>query len=169
MTVADKIDHIINIEFKNKIALPSTYENPINKAILAVLKNEKADLPCTINVLITGDEEIREFNRDYRNINKATDVLSFPMQNFSGFGWEQMVSPEPDLETNYIPLGDIVVSMETVIRQAAEYKNSPEYELIYLIIHSTLHLLGYDHDSEENEKIMHDKNKTIAEKLNKGT
>jgi len=85
------------------------------------------------------------------------------MQDFYGAGWESLVHPEPDKESGMLPLGDILISIETAKKQALEYGNTDDYEIAYLIIHTTLHLLGYDHDCEENEKMMHEKNKLIIQ------
>jgi len=157
------MNHIINVYHENKT------ETSCNKVIESVcntvLQNEYVDTLCVINVLFTDDSGIRKYNRDYRSIDKATDVLSFPMQTFIEAGWSSHGELEFDEDTGELPLGDIIISMETVKRQSEEYGNSVEHETAYMIIHSTLHLLGYDHDNEKNEKIMHSKAKEILEML----
>jgi len=125
------------------------------------LSYEHVDVPCVVSVLITDDEGIRAYNYEYRGIDKATDVLSFPMQEFRYAGWKGISNPEFDESTGELTLGDIVISMETVKRQAKEYGNTIEHETVYMIVHSTLHLLGYDHADKRSEKIMHDKSKSI--------
>jgi len=140
----------------------------IEQAILETLTIEKVDILCVINVLITDDKGIKEYNREYRDIDKATDVLSFPMQTFKKAGWKGLTEPELDEDTGDLPLGDIVISLESSERQADEYGNKAAYELAYLTIHSTLHLLGYDHDNEINEKAMHKKNKRIIKEMSFG-
>ena len=133
----------------------------IERAVLFTLKSEAVDKTCEVNVLITDDCGIRGYNQNYRGIDKATDVLSFPMQAFLKAGWDGLSNAEIDEDTGDLPLGDIIISTQSVDRQAEEYGNSTEYETAYLIIHSTLHLLGYDHDNEFSEKTMHEKNKAI--------
>ena len=155
--------HTVNIISSKYEENSITYKNVIKDAVLSTLIFEKVDLSCCINIKISNDEEICEFNQKYRSIDNATDVLSFPMQEFSGAGWENISNPEPDMETGEIPLGDIILSLEKVKKQALEYNNTQEYETAYLLIHSTLHLLGYNHDNEENEKIMHLKSKQIIQ------
>ncbi|MCL2820064.1 MAG: rRNA maturation RNase YbeY [Oscillospiraceae bacterium] len=137
----------------------------ITKAVTEVLQYEKVDIPCNINVQITGDKKIREYNRNFRGMDKATDVLSFPLQEFTGVGWAFIDKSGFDVNSDIQQLGDIVISAESAKKQAAEYENSYEYELAYLIIHSTLHLLGYIHDDEEREKIMHSKTKNIIREM----
>jgi len=133
----------------------------IRRTVIAFLQSEALDVSCTVSVLVTDDDGIREYNSKYRGIDKATDVLSFPMQTFLKAGWCEHEKLDFDKETGMLPLGDIVISTNSVKKQAAEYENTVEYETSYLIIHSMLHLLGYDHDNEENEKIMHKKNKEL--------
>jgi len=129
------------------------------------LKNETVDKPCVINVLLTDDEGIREYNLKYRNINKPTDVLSFPMQIFRHAGWSGIKNIEVDKNTGELPLGDIIISVETVKKHAEAYGNKKEHETAYMIIHSTLHLLGYEHTEKTNEKMMHKKSKSIMRKM----
>jgi len=130
-----------------------------------VLQYEQADKPCVVCVLITDDEGIRDYNYEYRGIDKPTDVLSFPMQKFWQSGWSGIRNVEGDKSTGDIPLGDIIFSVETVKRHAIEYDKTIEHETIYMLIHSTLHLLGYDHDDESNERIMHEVTKRIMKNL----
>ena len=137
----------------------------IQKAVKATLNNEEVDTVCEANVLVTNDKGIRKYNCDYRGIDKATDVLSFPMQTFSKAGWSSISEPEPDRDTGYIPLGDIVASSETIKKHSDEYGKSIFDEWAYMIIHSTLHLLGYDHDNDHNEKAMFGKSDQIMQKM----
>ena len=164
-TGAQMLKHKVNVHCENNEALCGDYKSLIEKAINKALESENADTLCVVNVLITNDETIRAYNRDYRGIDSATDVLSFPMQELSDAGWSALRKPEYDEDTGDLPLGDIVISTETVIPQAKQYGNTNEYETAYLIIHSTLHLIGYDHDFDDNEKIMHNKAKMILKKL----
>ena len=118
----------------------------IRKCILAALDEEGVDVPCEINVLLTDDASIRAINKAYRNIDKATDVLSFPM--FELTPGELPGEEDADPGTGLVPLGDMVISLEHVAAQAKEYGHSNRRELAYLVTHSVLHLLGYDHLDE---------------------
>ena len=118
----------------------------IRRVIRTALAAEGVDFPCEVDVLVTGDEEIRELNREARQVDKATDVLSFP-----AFDLEPGELPGPedaDPGTGLVPLGDMMISLEHVAAQAKEYGHSNRRELAYLTVHSVLHLLGYDHMDE---------------------
>lgn len=124
----------------------------IRKCVDAVLLAEKVTVPCEINVLVTNDRGIQAINLASRNLDKPTDVLSFPM-----FQLEAGIQPEDwsgylDPETGLCPLGDMAISLERAISQAKEYGHSSRREIGYLTIHSMLHLLGYDHLDEGEEK-----------------
>ena len=106
---------------------------------------------CILNVVLTDDNEIRRINREFRHLDKATDVLSFPMNEFLP-GAYCGNNAERDPETGAVNMGDMVISCEHVIAQAEEYGHSVYRELAYLTIHSCLHLLGYDHVDEGEEK-----------------
>jgi len=154
MTGSRKIEHKIHTQNSGKVSQEGIDKAVISKAVLTTLQSEAVDMTCVVNILITDDEEIKKYNRDYRYIDKATDVLSFPMQIFTHAGWTGIDKPEPDEDTGELPLGDIVISSETIKRQAEEYRNTQENETAYMIVHSTLHLLGYDHDTDNNERVM---------------
>jgi len=117
----------------------------ILKCCRAVVKHKsEAPLP-EVSVTLVCDDEIRELNREYRGIDKSTDVLSFEM------GGEL--------------LGDIIISLPTAIRQAEEYNHSAEREIAFLTVHGLLHLLGYDHMNKKDEKVMLEKQEEILNKL----
>jgi probable rRNA maturation factor len=137
----------------------------VKKAVLATLWSESVDTLCVISVLLTDDKGIRKYNREYRGIDKATDVLSFPMQEFRQAGWGGCEAPELDEDTGDLPLGDIVLSMESAIKQAQRNKFTPERETALLIIHSTLHLLGYVHDDKAGEKEMQSRERSILKEM----
>ena len=124
----------------------------IRKCVEATLDAEGVNTPCEINVFVTNDKGIRAINAASRNIDKATDVLSFPMfQLVPGKlpeDWEEYLDPE----TNMCPLGDMAISLERAIAQAKEFGHSTRREIGYLTIHSMLHLLGYDHLDEGEQK-----------------
>ncbi len=122
----------------------------IRKVIRTALAAEGVDFPCEVDVLLTNDAGIQVINRDMRHLDKPTDVLSFPE-----FVLRPGVLPDTDAAdpgTGLVPLGDMVISMERVAAQAKEYGHSGRRELSYLVVHSVLHLLGYDHLDEGPEK-----------------
>jgi len=116
--------------------------------------------------MITDDENIRELNREHREIDRATDVLSFPMLELSP-GQKIEVSPlEIDPSTGAVMLGDIAISLERMCEQAKEYGHSEERELSFLTVHGILHLLGYDHErSEEDEKLHFSRQEEILDEM----
>ena len=124
----------------------------IRTCINAVLKAEGVTAKCEINVLVTDDAGIREINRTSRNIDSATDVLSFPMFELAPGELPADWTEYKDPDTGLVPLGDMVISMEHVAAQAKEYGHSNRRELAYLVVHSVLHLLGYDHLDEGPQK-----------------
>ena len=124
----------------------------IKKCICAVLEAENITTRCEINVLVTNDKGIRTINRESREIDKATDVLSFPMFQLEAGeppeDWDAYIDPE----TGMFPLGDMAISLERAVAQAEEFGHSVRREVGYLTIHSMLHLLGYDHLDEGPQK-----------------
>lgn len=120
----------------------------IQKCVEQTLLQEGVSVPCEINVFITNDKGIQAINSASRNIDKPTDVLSFPMFQFEpGIlpdAWDDYLDPE----TGMCPLGDMAISLERAIAQAKEFGHSTRREIGYLTIHSMLHLLGYDHLDE---------------------
>ena len=135
----------------------------IRKCVEATLTAEKIDVPCEINVLVTNDRGIRAINNASRNIDNATDVLSFPMFQMEAgkppADWEEYL----DAETDMCPLGDMCISLERATAQAKEFGHSVKREVGYLTIHSMLHLLGYDHlDEGDQKKQMRAREEAIA-------
>ena len=118
----------------------------IRRTIRTALAAEGLTAPCEVDVLLTDDDGIHEINRELRQVDRPTDVLSFPEFELTP---GQLPDPEDaDPDTGLIPLGDMVLSMERVAAQAREYGHSKRRELSYLVTHSVLHLLGYDHLDE---------------------
>ena len=145
-----------------KIEEKDTYEITIEKVLKQCFKEEgfeKSNLYITIT--LTNPEIIKEINREYRNIDKATDVLSFPM-----FEKDEL---EEKLNNNFFKheevLGDIVISIPKVEEQAKEYGHSFERELSYMVVHGFYHLMGYDHIKEEDKKEMRPKEDKILNQL----
>ena len=123
----------------------------IRKVIRTALAAERVDFPCEVDVRVTNDDTIHQINREMRQVDRATDVLSFPMFDLTP---GELPDPEMDADpgTGLVPLGDMVISWEHVAAQAKEYGHSNRRELAYLVVHSVLHLLGYDHLDEGVEK-----------------
>lgn len=118
----------------------------IRRTIRTALAAEGLTAPCEVDVLLTDDDGIHEINREMRQVDRPTDVLSFPEFELTP---GRLPGPEDaDPGTGLIPLGDMVLSMERVAAQAREYGHSKRRELSYLVTHSVLHLLGYDHLDE---------------------
>ncbi len=123
----------------------------IETVIMETLKVEGLSSDVEVSISFVDNIEIRELNRDYRGIDKPTDVLSFPLD-------EDMLVPIP-------LLGDIIISMETAIEQAADFGHSLDREIGYLIAHSMFHLMGYDHMDEEEKDLMRSKEKQVMKNL----
>ena len=122
----------------------------IRKIIRTALASEGVDFPCEVDVLLTDDEAIHRINREMRQVDRSTDVLSFP--EFDLHPGQLPTEEDADPGTGLVPLGDMVISMEHVAAQAKEYGHSTRRELAYLVVHSVLHLLGYDHLDEGSQK-----------------
>jgi len=134
------------------------YIKIINKIINKCFKEEKiTEKNLYINVVLTNPINIKKMNKEYREINKETDVLSFPM--FEKSEIENINTSNPDV------LGDIVISIEQVKKQALEYEHSFERELSYMIVHGFYHLLGYDHINEDDKRQMRQKEENILGQL----
>ena len=117
----------------------------LRRVIPAALEAEWVAVPCEVDVLLTGDGGIHEINLEQRGVDAPTDVLSFPMFEFTPGAPPAQGDAELDPDTGLLPLGDMVISLERAGAQAREYGHSREREIAYLAVHSVLHLLGYDH------------------------
>lgn len=152
-----KIEIFLSDE-QEKLAMPDDMEQLIEMCTRAALEEEQIDEDAQVSVTLVDNDAIREINNEHRGIDKATDVLSFPLGDEDSF--------DTDPETGAILLGDIVISLERAMEQAKEYGHSYRREVAFLITHSLFHLLGYDHvDSEEDEKLMFGKQDKVLEKL----
>ena len=139
------------------VKIPTGLRMLIRRCCHAVLELEKFEGPAEISVRFTDNEEIRTLNAQYRNIDAATDVLSFPMGENGQY--------DINLETGAKILGDVVISMEKAVEQANAYDHSLQREVAYLTAHSVLHLLGYDH-TEKMEKVrMREKEELVMNQL----
>lgn len=143
---------------QEKTAPPEDIEHLIEICTAAALEEEGIDDTAEVSVTLVDNEGIRELNREHRDIDRETDVLSFPLGDDDGY--------EVDPDNDAIMLGDIVISLEKAAQQAEEYGHSYRREVAFLITHSLFHLLGYDHvNSEEEEKIMFGKQEKVLDKL----
>ena len=139
-----------------------TYEPIINKVIEKCFIEEKIEnSKLCITIILTNPENIKKINKEYRNIDKETDVLSFPM--FEKKELEEKIENKNFLYEDI--LGDIVISMEKVKEQAKEYGHSFERELSYMLVHGFYHLMGYDHIEEKDKKVMRPKEEKILNDL----
>ena len=136
---------------QDDIEITEEIKNLIEKSIAAVLKVENLDENVEVSVSFVGDDEIRDLNRDYRGVDKSTDVLSFPMDD------EFIIGSRI--------LGDVIINTRRVMEQAEELGHSNERELSYSTVHSILHLLGYDHMEDEDKKEMREREKLAMKEL----
>ena len=136
----------------------------IRKVIRTALEEQGVDFPCEVDVSVTSDRGIHEINREMRDVDAATDVLSFPA--FDLRPGELPGEEDADPATGLVPLGDMCISLERVQAQAREYGHSNRRELAYLVVHSVLHLLGYDHlDEGEQKRQMREREEAILSRL----
>ena len=140
--------HKINLVFEELSLRRFTIASIIKTCVNAALTAERISVPCEINILVTDDGGIQTVNRESRNIDKATDVLSFPMFEFEPGNPPTDWTDYQDPDSGLVPLGDMCISLERAVAQAAEFGHSVRREVGYLTIHSMLHLLGYDHLDE---------------------
>lgn len=156
----------INLVFEGNLFQKILIKSIIRTCINETLKAESIAVPCEINVLVTNDEGIQTINKASRNIDKPTDVLSFPMFNLTAGAPPQDWGEYIDPGTGLCPLGDMCISLERAVAQAKEYGHSTKREVGYLTIHSMLHLLGYDHmDEGEQKRQMRSREEAIAAQI----
>jgi probable rRNA maturation factor len=145
------MNHQIILESELGQSFP--YEELLKQCITAALEAENMQVDCEVDVLITDDEGIHQINLEQRQVDRATDVLSFPMFNLTP-GVPVTMDSDDDAEldpaTGLLPLGDMVISYQRAQAQAQEFGHSVQRELGYLAVHSVLHLLGYDHMDGED-------------------
>ena len=141
---------------QDKLEVSEELIEKIKDIIIECLDYEGYDDNYEVSLSFVDNKEIHELNREYRGVDRVTDVLSFP---FLSDDFE-------DVELEEESLGDIVVSLERALEQSIEYNHSFEREVCFLICHSMFHLLGYDHDTDENTKEMREKEEHILNKLN---
>ena len=160
--------HKINIVFEQLSLQTILIKSVIRKCIYTTLDAERISVPCEINVLITDDNGIQIVNRESRNLDKPTDVLSFPMFQLEPGNPPTDWLDYQDPASGLVPLGDMCISLERAVAQAQEFGHSTRREVGYLTIHSMLHLLGYDHlDEGPMKKQMRGREETIAASIPK--
>lgn len=145
---------------QDKVKISFKIRSLIKKAVKETLTEEKFEYPAEISVSFVDNQKIHELNREYREKDRPTDVLSFPM-------WEkEELADGSALDGHAVTLGDIIISAEKAKAQAEEYGHSIEREITFLSVHSTLHLLGYDHEvSADDEAYMNKKQEDVLVKI----
>lgn len=155
---------------QEKLEVNDDLVEKLTKVIEFSLKEEEVDLPCEVSLVFVDNNEIREINNDTRGINKETDVLSFPMLEYENKKvFKEMYKnnkfSQIDFNGDELVLGDIVLSLEKALEQSQEYNHSYEREASYLVVHSVLHLLGYDHMEDDEKKVMRSREEEILNRL----
>lgn len=157
------------VENETKEELPFDVEEIVTKVIERALEQEECPYEASVAVLLTDNDGIHAMNKEFRDIDRPTDVLSFPNVDYEEpadfSGVEASAEDYFDPETGELCLGDIVISVDKVYEQAQEYGHAPLREFAFLVAHSILHLLGYDHMEEEEAKVMEAKQEEILTSL----
>lgn len=159
----------IEYEAEQKLDLP--YEDIIKDVVIAALDYEECPYEAQVSVILTDNTAIAQMNEEFRGIASPTDVLSFPLVDYEEagtFDWLEEESADGeyfDPDSGELVLGDIVISVEKVLEQAEKYGHSPKRELAFLVAHSMLHLMGYDHMEEEERLVMEKKQEEILQNL----
>lgn len=156
------------IEYETDLELGIDYAELAHMVADQVLDMENCPYEASVNLVLTDNEEIKRVNTEFRDIARATDVLSFPMIPFETPADYDVVEEDDsyfDLDTDELLLGDIMISVEKVFAQAEEYGHSVKREFCFLIAHSMLHLLGYDHMTPEEAAVMEKKQAEALEAL----
>lgn len=158
----------VTIEYEAEKKLDLPYEEIIENVVNESLDYEKCPYEAEVNVILTDNEAIQSINREYRQIDAPTDVLSFPLVDYetpADFDHvEDAVEDYFNPETGELMLGDIVISVDKVEEQAEKYGHSQTRELAFLVAHSMLHLCGYDHMEEEERLLMEARQNEILER-----
>lgn len=160
----------LNIEEEVVTAFDFDYKQVIEDVINAALDFEECPYETEVNVIITNNDEIALINKDYRDIAAPTDVLSFPMIDYTIPG-DFSILEECNQEDYFHPdtgelmLGDIILSYDKILEQAQAYNHTVKRELAFLVAHSMLHLFGYDHMEPHEQEVMEEKQKDILEML----
>ena len=156
---------------QEKIEVDEKLVDLLKNVIEFALKEEEVDVECEVSLLFVDNDEIREINNETRGIDRATDVLSFPMLDYENKKvfkemYKNYEFSQSDCDGEELVLGDVVLSLERALEQSKEFNHSFEREASYLVVHSILHLLGYDHMEEDDKVIMRKREDEILNKLN---
>lgn len=162
----------MTLNFEEEVTVPFDfeYESLAREVISFTLDHENFPYESEVNLTLTDNDGIHEINKMYRQIDRPTDVLSFPMLSYETAG--DFSKLEDDYDDNFNPdtgeimLGDIVISVDKVLEQAESYGHTPRREYAFLIVHSMLHLFGYDHMTPEEAAQMEAKQRQILEEMN---
>lgn len=162
----------MTLNFEEEVTVPFDfeYESLAKEVISFTLDHENFPYESEVNLTLTDNDGIHEINKMYRQIDRPTDVLSFPMLSYETAG--DFSKLEDDYDDNFNPdtgeimLGDIVISVDKVLEQAESYGHTPRREYAFLIVHSMLHLFGYDHMTPEEAVQMEAKQRQILEEMN---
>ncbi|MDO4337610.1 MAG: rRNA maturation RNase YbeY [Eubacteriales bacterium] len=158
----------IQIDYETGRELGIDYADLARAVAEKVLETEGCPYDASVNLVLTDNEEIKKVNSEFRNIQAPTDVLSFPMISFAAPADYAVVEEDDsyfDLDTDELLLGDIMISVDKVFAQAEEYGHSVTREFCFLVAHSMLHLLGYDHMTPEEAAVMEKKQSAVLEEL----
>lgn len=163
----------MTIEIENEYEKPEVlafdWEELLQKVVMGAMDYEPCPYEAELNILLTGNEEIHRINREYRQIDRPTDVLSFPMIEYPEPGnFDHCEDEDQDCfnpETGELVLGDIVISVDKVLEQAEAYGHSVMRELAFLTAHSMFHLFGYDHMEEDERAVMEERQRDLLEQL----
>lgn len=157
------------VENETKESFPFSVEEVFRKVAEAVLEKEGCPYEASINLILTDNEGIRAYNREYRAIDRETDVLSFPNLDYERPGdftlAEDRHADYFDPDSGELTLGDIMISVDKVKEQAKEYGHSALREFAFLVAHSMFHLCGYDHMEENEAAVMEKKQEAVLEEL----
>ena len=157
MAIANDKVKVIITDKQKKVRIPTGLRMLVRRACIAVLREEEFKGNAEVSVTFVDNEEIRRLNKEFREIDSSTDVLSFPL----GENGEYDVNPDTGAKL----LGDVVISLERAMEQAKEFGHSLEREVCYLAVHSMLHLLGYDHMEPKEKAIMRMKEETVMTRI----
>ena len=158
------------LEEKESVTFDFEYKRLAESVVLFCLEYENFPYEAEVNLTITDDEGIHKLNQEYRQTDRPTDVLSFPLLSYERAGdfsfLEEENKDDFNPDTGEVMLGDIIISADRVLAQAKSYGHSPRREFAFLIVHSMLHLFGYDHMTSEESAIMESKQKLILNAMN---
>ena len=156
---------------QEKLEVTEEFVSKLTEVIDFALKEEEVNIKCEVSLLFVDNEEIKEINKETRGIDRETDVLSFPMLDYEDKKvfkeiYKDYKFSQVDFDGEELVLGDIVLSLEKALEQSKEFNHSYEREASYLVVHSVLHLLGYDHMEYDEKSVMRGREEEILNKLN---